>query len=245
MRWLILVVLAAAIAVAGWYLLRPAWNIRTASTNLEVIGLDAAELAARGIRLVDMGMVAFPTGRVVAADPLTQPDRPAYARGVSPGTYPVRLFLAQERVAMAVLQLGEEPIESWQLALLADQSVESLEHDSYFGFPVDTGLGSFMDASTFNLIEERERLMRAEIGQHANYYNDVLHAELRDAGDLYVMHRPLAEQDQTIAIFGSGWGDGVYPSIWGLDEAGAPSVLVTDFHVLDNGQVPEHEVTGD
>jgi hypothetical protein len=245
MRWLILVVLAAAIAVAGWYLLRPAWNIRTASTNLEVIGLDAAELAARGIRLVDMGKLDLPSGRIVAADPLTQPDRPALAQVVEPGRYEVSLYVAEGRVALAVLELSRAPVETWELALLTGQDMADLPLDSYFGFPVDTGLGAYMDATTLALIEERERRVRREIGPQMNYYNDVLHAELRDAGDLHLMHRPLPDREQAVAIFGSGWGDGVYPSIWGLDEIGAPSVLVTDFHVLDNGHVPEHEVTGD
>lgn len=238
-RWLILVAMAAAVAAAGWYLLRPSWSISVASTNLDVVGLHEAELAARGIVRVVMGQVDLPTGRIVAADPLTQPDRPALAVTVPPGRYDVSLYLAEGRVALAALQLSPAPVETWRLALLPGQSMAGLAHDSYFGFPVDTGLGAYMDASALALIEERERRVRSEIGPGMNYYNDVLHAELRDAGDLHLMHRPIPEREQAIAIFGSGWGDGVYPSIWGLDGAGAPSVLVTDFHVLDNGRVPE------
>ncbi len=36
-----------------------------------------------------------------------------------------------------------------------------------------------------------------------------------------------------VAAFSSGYGDGCYPSYFGLDEAGKPCALVTDFLVLE------------
>ncbi|MBL7241699.1 DUF4241 domain-containing protein [Bacillus altitudinis] len=36
-----------------------------------------------------------------------------------------------------------------------------------------------------------------------------------------------------IAIFTTGFGDGMYPSFWGLDGNGKPTCLVTDFLIMD------------
>ncbi|WP_317615143.1 MULTISPECIES: DUF4241 domain-containing protein [Bacillus] len=36
-----------------------------------------------------------------------------------------------------------------------------------------------------------------------------------------------------IAMFTTGFGDGMYPSFWGLDENGEPACLVTDFLIMD------------
>jgi hypothetical protein len=41
------------------------------------------------------------------------------------------------------------------------------------------------------------------------------------------------------ALFSSGWGDGHYNSYFGLDAAGAPVALVTDFEVLDWPRKPD------
>ena len=38
-----------------------------------------------------------------------------------------------------------------------------------------------------------------------------------------------------LVVFTSGWGDGVYPSYWGLDTSGIPVALVTDFLCIQGG----------
>ena len=231
-----LLVLVAVLVAAYLLLRKPAWDISAASTNLAVVELDETQLASRGISLTRMGQLVLPTGRIVVADPLTQPDRPALAREVEPGRYEVTLFRALDRIALAALRVSDAPVARWELALLPGQSVGDLKAGHYYGFPVDTGLGSFMDASALALIERRGQQARDTVGQHANYYDHVLHAEIGDGEVL--MHRPLPDEDTNVAIFGSGWGDGFYPAIWGVSADGTPVVLVLDFHVLDKGKTP-------
>lgn len=36
-----------------------------------------------------------------------------------------------------------------------------------------------------------------------------------------------------IAMYTTRFGDGMYPSIWGLDQNGEPTCLVTDFLIMD------------
>ncbi len=238
-RWLV-AILALVVAAGATYLMlrKPAWDIASASNNLAVPGLADAELSRRGINRLEMGSVTLPTGRIVAADPLAQPDRRSFVRTVAPGRYPVTLFIAEERVVMAMLRLSDAPIARWELALVPGQSTSRLEPGTFFGYPVDTGLGSFMDAAAFAAVQRREAAIRKELGPQANYYDDVLHAELSD-GRLHLLHRPMPDTEVDIAIFGSGWGDGSYPSIWGLSDKDVPVALVTDFHVLDDGKVPD------
>jgi TetR/AcrR family transcriptional regulator, transcriptional repressor for nem operon len=50
-----------------------------------------------------------------------------------------------------------------------------------------------------------------------------------------------------LVAFRSGEGDGIYPSYWGLDGARRPVALVTDFHVLSDGEdrrLPSHPIRG-
>jgi len=234
-------VLALLAIVAGallWW--RAGWDIAAASTNLDIIGLDDRALSERGIRRVAMGLLEVPTGALVVADPLVQPDRPPLVRTVAPGRYAVVAYEAEGRTAVASLVLSDAPVARWELALIDGQDMAKLARDEYFGFPVDAGLGSIMDKAASELMLRRESAERAKAGSgHFDYYNNVLAAELPGDGAEHIFHQPIAGNPANAAIFGSGWGDGFYPAIWGLDAEGAPTVLVTDFHVLENGRVPE------
>ena len=68
-----------------------AFDVNKASSNFDLVSLSDAELSARSLKTVDMGNVELTSGHIVAADPLAQPDRPAFARTVPAGDYPVRL----------------------------------------------------------------------------------------------------------------------------------------------------------
>ena len=53
------------------------------------------------------------------------------------------------------------------------------------------------------------------------------------------MHNPIDGNPLNVAIFDTGFGDGSYRSFWGLDSAGQPLLLMTDFEVLKNADVRE------
>lgn len=52
-----------------------------------------------------------------------------------------------------------------------------------------------------------------------------------DVGD-WLCFRIPGIPDSTVAMFSSGYGDGVNPSYWGIDSANNVCDLVIDFHVL-------------
>ena len=206
------------------------------TSNLEVVSLSETELAEREIKAIALGDVELPTGRIVASDPLVQPERPALERPVKPGRYPVRLYEAYRRVALAELRLAPGKPVRWEIATLPGQNPAELKDDEIFGYPVDAGLGCYMDASALPLMDARLDLVKKQTGQgnDVNYYDDVLSSELAANGDRYVLHRPMDDSSVNVAVFQSGWGDGFYPAFWGLDAAGEPLVLVTEFYVLKN-----------
>ncbi|UVK47844.1 DUF4241 domain-containing protein [Mesorhizobium sp. AR07] len=207
------------------------WDANKVSSNLGVFALSDAELAERKITVTPIGELELPTGQIIACDPLTTgTDWPALSRTIKPGHYPVSLLEAQGRVAAAILRFRPGKPVRWELATVPGQDVSTLKDDEMFGYPVDAGLGSFMDKTAMALMSEQQDKLKAE----QNYYDDVLAAEFAPNQDRFVLHHPVAGNPLNIAMFWSGWGDGFYPSFWGLDAAGEPLLLMTDFGVLEN-----------
>lgn len=204
------------------------------STNLAVPLLSRDVLAERDIETMSLGDLSFPTGCIVAADPLVQPERPAFGRVVPPGAYPLTLYRARGRNALAELRFKSGAVERWELALVPGEDGSLLKDDEFFGYGVDAGIGSFMDIAARAAMLAREDREKGKRG-YSNYYDDVIHAEMQATGGEHLMHKPRPDDPAIVAMFRSGWGDGMYPSFWGLDAEGRPVLLVTDFQVLENG----------
>ena len=204
------------------------------STNLAVPFLSRDVLAERDIETVSLGDLPLPTGCTVAADPLVQPERPAFGRIVPAGAYPLTLYRVQARNALAELRFQSGGVERWELALVPGEDGSLLKDDEFLGYGVDAGIGSFMDIAARAAMLAREGREKGKRG-YSNYYDDVIHAEMQASGGEHLMHKPQPDDSAMVAMFRSGWGDGMYPSFWGLDAEGRPVLLVTDFQVLENG----------
>ncbi|MGJ7603296.1 DUF4241 domain-containing protein [Variovorax sp. LT1R20] len=207
--------------------------------NLRTIFLDDEALRVRHLQRQPCGMLHITSGRIVACDPLVQPERAPFIRSVSGrGAFAAEVLQHEGRHALAVLWLHErgglQPADlHWEPALLGGQSQDELGDDEFYGYPVDAGVGCFMDAECAAAIAEREARESANPG-YVSYYDDVLDTELgvKDMAD----HYPLGEGSaNNVLIFSSGWGDGSYPSFWALDASGEPVALVTDFMTMEGG----------
>jgi hypothetical protein len=211
------------------------FDINKASSNFALVSLSDTELTARKITTIQMGSVEITSGRVVAADPLAQRDRPAFTRTVAPGYYAVTLYQAFGRIAAASMRFADGTPVRWELATIPGQDVATLKDDELFGYPVDAGVGCYMDADTLALLDEREAKTQAEKpGSDINYYDDVLAPELDAHEGKFALHQPIAGNPGNVAVFWSGWGDGFYAVYWGLSEDGRPLVMLTDFQVVAN-----------
>jgi hypothetical protein len=211
------------------------WNVAEVFSNSDLVSLGEADLAARKIEPHVVGYVELTSGRIIAADPLTPFGAKPFERTVAPGRYRVTVYMALGRIAAAAMRFADGTPDHWEPALLPGQDIKALKSDEFFGYGVDAGLGCFMDAETLPLLDERDRIAQAESGsKYISYYDNVLDHELTSTGHDYVLHQPMPSKKGNVAIFSSGWGDGLYGSYWGLDKDGKPLVLLTDFNVIQN-----------
>lgn len=189
------------------------------------------------IQIREIGILHVPTGSVVACDPVVMPERAPFTRKIKPGMYPVDVAIVvfpggDERIAYARLRIADRPAVRWELGVVGTQDPSTLSDGRFFGYSVDAGIGGFMDQ------EVRDRYV-AVVAQFENendgesYYDGFLD-DLFDA--TYENTRSWLDLEVVgggnVIMFSSGYGDGAYPSYFGLDEEGEAVSLITDFFVL-------------
>jgi hypothetical protein len=187
-------------------------------------------------RVERIATLVLSSGRIVACDPLVNPDTAAFERTVPPGRYPADASLAiigpdHVRVAALRVVFTAAPVTSWELAIMPGEDTFGHSPGGAVGYGVDAGLGCFMDADTAVLLERASNAI-GDAGSGANYYDDVLAAELADPLRPWCDHRPVANSDANVVITQSGWGDGIYPSYFGLDAEHRVVCLITSFDVI-------------
>ncbi len=194
--------------------------------------IASAQETSATMRVHPLGDLSAPTGQIVACDPLTAIDPTPFALRVAPGRYAVSVSVAtladdDQRVACAMLRLHDAPVVRWELARLAGQEQVTLQEGEFFGYPVDAGVGCFMDAQTAAALDAR---YDSDEG-YDEALIDAMEAHRADTWDHANVTLDEAS-DGNIIMFTSGWGDGVYASYWGYDASDTPVCLVTDFSVL-------------
>lgn len=190
------------------------------------VGTDKDDIR---FRIFDAGRLRMTSGRIKACDPLVNIGRPPFAVEVPNGQFPVRLALVEGgidrgRVAFARVDFSSEPVTRWEMALVGGQDVATLKADEFFGYPVDAGIGSFVDAETATVAD---RQMSADENLAEGWI---------DQGDRKTpptFYLDVAIGPGNIIMFTSGWGDGVYASWFGYDAQGRVAALLTDFLVVD------------
>lgn len=202
--------------------------------NKQVVALEAVEL----------GALALPTGRIIACDPYLLDVEMPFARTVPPGSYPVRVCVAHlkyrndsrdQRIAFALVQFQPDMPARWEMAVVAGADLAALHVGEFYGYGVDAGTGSFMDAAAMQAL--KRQLDGVDYDSADERYFSPLSAAL-DA--TYTDTRCWANYEIDAATrlnmvaFSSGVGDGEYASYWGLDENNAPLCLVTDFDVVQS-----------
>jgi hypothetical protein len=210
------------------------------SSNFVVFTDKARSLESRHLVEVPVGQLPLSDGKLVAMDPLMQPDKTPFTRSVRPGTYPVSFIRgvgAYERPALLVIRFSDTDVKSFELALIDGQNIGTLKDDEFFGIPVDAGVAAFANSTFAAAQAKREAAEQKKLGrQYSNYYDDVLAADMPGtSGDEHVLHRPVEDSDGAAAVTQAGWGDGFYPTFFAFDDAGKPVLAFIDFSVIENG----------
>lgn len=188
--------------------------------------------------------LAVPSGKIITSDPFFAFDAEPFSKIVEPGSYPVSIsiYKIEEnhfRIGKASMKFSEDAVVKWELATtnaISKEEIESLDEDEYYGFPVDGGLGCFIDYET------NKEYNRWVDEFESNFYDDVLEEQFKafsgnhkystEYGDWtnLVVNK---ESGLNIVMFTSGWGDGFYPTYWGIGKDGKPKQLVIDFLLTD------------
>lgn len=196
------------------------------------------------VEILEIGKLNVPTGRLVVCDPLVYYNIKPFSKTVSIGKYPIKIYIAKtkesgDRYAIAKLEFSKKKAARWVLATKDEEDTGKLKKGEFFGFPVDAGLGGFMDYKAFLEYENfSDDFMKKN--PNGNIYDDVFAKEFKknainqddpnDIGDWINFNLP--NSDLNITMFQSGYGDGFYPVYWGIDENGEIASLVIDFFVL-------------
>lgn len=179
----------------------------------------------------EIGGVLIRSGAIAAADPLVTPDMKPFSTKVPQGRFPVEVAVAKfdsdQRIAFARVVFGPEQPSEWRMAVKEGQDPSRLSEGEYFGYPVDAGIGCFMDPEAGHLLGSR-------MDRQENYYEELIeemkkvYVHTRDWASV----RPDDDSELNVVMFSSGWGDGFYPSYFGISSSGSVVSLVTDFHVV-------------
>jgi hypothetical protein len=176
--------------------------------------------------------LVLPSGRIVACDPIVVPDMIPFTVTLPAGRAKCQLSVARldsgdERVAFAWLGGEASRVARWELALRGDQDPTRLEPDGYFGYPVDSGTGGYMDAETSATL--------LTLGKNNDQWWDRLIAALEVTQRNTWSWASFLPTDRgaNVLAFSSGFGDGLYPTYLGVDSAGQLCGFLTDFLVAD------------
>ncbi|MEU6611971.1 DUF4241 domain-containing protein [Streptomyces shenzhenensis] len=198
------------------------------------------------VRVLPGVPLSLPSGRVIAMEPLGcglgDPAEMAFTQRVQPGTYPVVLVTVDvigpdgghrdTRVAAARLEIRDEPVVTWELALRPGENTEELDDDELFGYPVDGGTGCFVDARTFQAVSEEEDFALRVMDS----LRDRPQAPASSVPECAAISMSVGDDAHAVIVFRTGWGDGDYPTWIGRTVDGDVACLLTDFQVLlDDG----------
>lgn len=218
----------------------PRYAMPSAFLPMRARHLDGKKAA--GVKdVMRAGEIAITSGRLVACDPMVQPERPPFERVIPPGRYAVNLFVAKEgsAIGFAEIRLRSTALDRFEIATLAGQDAATLGEGQIFGYPVDSGLGCFADEAALRRLQDADARRRTEGSLQGIYYDAVVREELAANGGSWADHRPDRGAEENVVIFRSGDGDGTYATYFGLDAEGQVACVVTSFHVFKERESPD------
>jgi len=177
----------------------------------------------------EVGILKISEGFIIACDPFLYNNDQSFTTKFPTGNFPVELAVAQidddERIAFARIKFSSEAPASWTLAVCEGQDISTLNNNEIFGYPVDAGTGAFLDSSAAKEFME----FMTEKEENYMYLIDEMEKNYRHTWDWLMWER----NSTNVAMFKTGWGDGVYPTYIGYNKTGNICRLVTDFSVID------------
>lgn len=183
----------------------------------------------------EVGKIYLSSGKLVACDPLITNDMKPFSTEFPKGDFSVLLHKERESncVAYAEIIFTNAEIAEWKLATTDDQNLKDLSEGEVFGYPVESGMGCFMDVGTQEKLNDLEkRLYHSKgvdfMGIYEEFFHDYFFDE-KGAIDQYAFLKPAEDHPGTIFAFETGYGEGFYASYIGYDKESSPVKIVTEF----------------
>lgn len=183
----------------------------------------------------EVGKIYLSSGKLVACDPLITNDMLSFSTEFPKGNFSVLLHKERESncVAYAEIIFSTETVTDWKMAVTAGQNIKDLTDEEVFGYPVESGMGCFMDADTQNSLNELEkRLYHSKGVDFMGIYEEFFHEYFFDengAINQYAFLKPSEDHPGTIFAFETGYGEGFYASYIAYDKEGKPVKIITEF----------------
>lgn len=187
------------------------------------------------IESFEAGKINLPTGKIVACDPVLTNDMKAFKINFPQGEFPVLVHKERESNCVAYVEIvfSEVKIVDWKLATTDDQNADELKGEEIFGYPVESGMGCFMDFETQDDLNNLETTLFQRKGDDfMGIYEEFFHQHFFDdngAIDQFAFMKPATEKEGTIFAFETGYGEGFYASYIGFGNENQPIKLITEF----------------
>lgn len=181
----------------------------------------------------ELGVLRLPSGRLEAADPFTDPGQGQVIE-VPAGEYPVSVTVADVSEA----QDGSHLREAYLSIVLANGAEVSHEAVDDARVSVDSGTVSFADQDSVERLMPTDTEVLDELfdsdrpDSWFSLMDDPEH--LLDGSANITL--PGAQRGENLILTHSGWGDGFYPLIRGLDEQGEMVALHIDLGVVGSAR---------
>lgn len=183
----------------------------------------------------EAGKIHLPSGKLVACDPLITHDMKEFVIHFPVGDFPV--FVHKERdsncIAYVEIVFQNEEATTFKMATTEGQHIEDLQGEEVFGYPVESGMGCFMDAETQDSLNHLEnRLFHRKGADFMGIYEEFFHGHFFDengAIDQFAFLKPDEEKPGNIFAFETGYGDGFYASYIGFGAENQPVKIITEF----------------
>ena len=179
------------------------------------------------------GDLVLPSGKVMVGDPVASDGMLAFDLGLRPGRYPVHVVTARPkylgddwaRVAWETLTLSSSTVTHWEPAVPTGHSVNELNAGQVFSWGTDGGTGGFASP-------EAMTPMDASLQADQSLYS-LLGDREEATGWVWALLTVDQRTGANVFACPSGFGDGGYPVLLGLDAGNRPAMLVSDFGVLE------------
>lgn len=178
---------------------------------------------------IDIGKLNVVKGQIIACDPFLFNDDKPFDTLFPVGHFPIELAVADingdERIGFSRIKFSDKYPVRWTIAVTVDRDASKLSDEEIFGYGVDSGTGCFMDTSGAE--KYSEYLNKKE--DNYNIVIDEMEATYKDTHSWLLWDR----EGYNVAMFSTGWGDGLYATYIGFDKDDSICRLVSDFGLLE------------